>query len=168
MNTVIKGAAGSPGERDARTASTSSARTAPIVAGVDSSAASRVAIDMAVRLGSDLGAPVVFVHVRRGPAGFLGTPGYQRRLTKEMTHARHVLDHALAIATRAGVPAEGEILEGAPQRRIAEFARDRSAQVVVVGSRKWRFGRSVSSGVQRASQRPVVVARGVQRPAMAS
>jgi nucleotide-binding universal stress UspA family protein len=135
----------------------------PIIAAVDGSEASGAAIDAAVHLGAELNAPVVFVHVRRGPAGFFGSPVYQRRLTKKMAHARRVLDRALAIAVRAGVPAQGEILEGVPHQRIAAFARDRDAQAVVVGSRKWRLGRSVSSGVRRAAERPVIIARAARR-----
>jgi hypothetical protein len=54
----------------------------PIVAAIDSSAASRTAIAEAVRLGAELDAPIVFVYVRRGPAGFFGAPVYQRRLSK--------------------------------------------------------------------------------------
>ena len=140
---------------------------APIVAAVDGTAASAAAVDEAVRLAGELDAPVVFVHVRRGPSGFLGSTGYQRRLTKKTAHAERVLNRAVAVATRAGVRAEGEILEGSPMRRIAEFARDRGARLVVVGSRRRRLGRSVSSGVVRAAERPVVVARGLRRLAVA-
>ncbi|NUT54720.1 MAG: universal stress protein [Thermoleophilia bacterium] len=141
--------------------------TAPIVAAVDHSAASRAAIGEAVRLGHELDAPVVFVYVRRGPAGFFGAPVYQRRLTKAMAHARRVLDRALDVAAGAGVHAEAEILEGSPRRRIAELARDRDARLVVVGSRQRRLGRSVSSAVVRAAGRPVVVARKRRRLAAA-
>jgi nucleotide-binding universal stress UspA family protein len=141
--------------------------TAPIVAAVDPSAASRAAIDEAVSLGHELDAPVVFVYVRRGPAGFFGAPDYQRRLTKAMARARGVLDRALDIAASAGVHAEAEILEGSPRRQIAEFARDRNARLVVVGSRRRRLGPSVSGGIVRAAGRPVVVAKGRQRLAFA-
>lgn len=140
---------------------------APIVAAVDHSAASRAAIGEALRLGRELDAPVVFVYVRRGPAGFFGAPVYQGRLTKAMSRAHRVLDRALDVAASAGVHAEGEILEGSPRRRIAEFARDRDARLVVVGSRKQRLGLSVSSGVVRAAGRPVVVAKARQRLAVA-
>jgi nucleotide-binding universal stress UspA family protein len=81
--------------------------SAPIVAAVDGSAASRAAIGEAVRLGADLKAPIVFVYVRRGPARFFGAPFYQRRLTTEMTRARRVLGRALALADHAGLRAEG-------------------------------------------------------------
>ena len=132
----------------------------PIVAAVDGSAASRAAIGEAIRLAGELSAPIVFVYVRRGPAGVFGAPVYQRRLTTEMAR-RRVLDKALAVADSAGVPAESEILEGSPRRRISEFARDRSARLIVVGSRARRLGQSVSTGVIRSAGRPVIVARSI-------
>jgi nucleotide-binding universal stress UspA family protein len=135
----------------------------PIVAAVDGSTASRTAIGEAVRLAVELVAPIVFVYVRRGPAGFFGAPVYQRRLTKEMARAGRALDRALAVADSAGVPAEGEILEGSPRRRISEFARDRGARLIVVGSRRRKLRRSVSTGVIRTAGRPVIVARSISR-----
>jgi nucleotide-binding universal stress UspA family protein len=134
---------------------------APIVAAVDGSTASTAVVDTAVRLGADMDAPVVFVYVRRGPAGFLGAPVYQRRLTAAIARARHVLNQALRAAARIGVAAEGEILEGSPRKRILEFARDRRARLVVVGRRRRRIGRSVSCAVVRTARRPVVVAQGL-------
>jgi nucleotide-binding universal stress UspA family protein len=142
------------------------AEVAPIVAGVDGSPASTVAVETAVNLAGELGAPIVFVYVRRGPAGFLGVPVYQRRLTKEMARGRRVLDEALEAAAAAGVSAEGEILEGSPRRRIPEFARGRGARLVVVGSRRRKVGRSVSRGVADAAGRPVLVAQRLHRLAV--
>ncbi|HEY7149420.1 MAG TPA: universal stress protein [Gaiellaceae bacterium] len=130
----------------------------PIVAAIDASAASRAAIDEAVSLAAELGAPLVFAYVRHAPAGVFGSPVYQRRLTTENERARRVLDRALHIANSAEVEAEGEILEGSPGRRIVEFARDRSAQLVVVGSRRRRFGRSVARAIARAADQSVVIA----------
>jgi nucleotide-binding universal stress UspA family protein len=139
---------------------------ATIVAAIDGSSASHAAVETAVQLGTELHAPVVFVHVRRGPAGFFGSPVYQRRLTKAMARARGVLDGALALAAQAGVPAEGEILEGTPQTRIPEFAHDRGARLVIVGSRKRRLGRSVSRAIAHVAERPVVVTRSAERFAL--
>jgi nucleotide-binding universal stress UspA family protein len=130
----------------------------PIVAAIDASAASRAAIAEAVSLAAELDAPLIFAYVRRAPAGVFGSPVYQQRLTTENERARRVLDRALEIADAEEVEAEGEILEGSPGRRIVEFARDRSAQLVVVGSRRRRFGRSVARAVTRAADRPVVIA----------
>ena len=131
----------------------------PLVAAVDDSSASKAATETAVKLAVELNAPLVFAYVRRGPAGFFGTPIFQRRLTAEMSRARRVLARALRAAARAGVDAEGEILEGSPRKRIAELARDRDARLVVVGSRERKLRRSVSRAVVRAADGPVVVAR---------
>jgi nucleotide-binding universal stress UspA family protein len=136
-------------------------RVAPIVAAIDGSPAGWHASDAAVRLAVELNAPLTFVYVRRGPAGFLGTPVFERRLTRKMAEARHVIDHALRGAARAGVEAEGEILEGSPPKRIVEFARDRSARLIVIGSRRRWLGRSVWCAIVRGSRRPVLVARDV-------
>jgi nucleotide-binding universal stress UspA family protein len=136
-------------------------RVAPIFSSIDCSPAGWHASDAAVRLAVELNAPLTFVYVRRGPAGFLGTPVFERRLTRKMAEARRVIDHALRGAARAGVEAEGEILEGSPPKRIVEFARDRSARLIVIGSRRRWLGRSVSCAIVRGSRRPVLVARDV-------
>jgi nucleotide-binding universal stress UspA family protein len=131
---------------------------APIIAAIDASAASRAAVEEAVILAAELEAPLVFVYVRRGPPPSLGAPFYQRLLSKEMERARRVLDRALRIARVAEVEAEVEILEGSPKRRIVEFAHDRGAQLLVLGSRRRRLGRSIAWAITRTADRPVVVA----------
>jgi nucleotide-binding universal stress UspA family protein len=132
---------------------------APIVAAVDASSSGAVAAREAVAIARRLGAPVVFVYVRHGPASFLGEPYYQRRLDAEMARADRALGDALAVAKGAGVAAIGEVLEGAPARRLVEFAHLRAAQLVVLGPRRRRrFRRSVSRRVARAADRPVMVA----------
>jgi nucleotide-binding universal stress UspA family protein len=131
---------------------------APVVAAVDASANSAAAARTAISLASRLGAAVVFVYVRRGPSAILGEPYYQRRLDAEMATAKRALGDALTAAGRAGVAASGEELEGPPARRVVEFARLRGARLVVLGSRRRRFGRSVSRRVIRAADHPVVVA----------
>lgn len=75
-------------------------RPAPIIAAIDGSSASQHAIDAAVRLAVELNAPLMFVYVRRGPPGFLGTPVFQRRLTAKMAQARRV-SIALSVPPRA-------------------------------------------------------------------
>ena len=138
---------------------------APIVAAIDGSTAGWHATDAAVRLALELNAPLTFVYVRSGPAGFFGTPVFERRLTTKMLEARRVIDLALLGAARSGIEAEGEILEGSPRKRIVQFASDRSAQLIVIGSRRRRLGRSVSRAVVRAARRPVLVTRGAEGPA---
>ena len=133
---------------------------APVVAAVDTSASGAAAAGTAISLARRLGAPVVFVYVRRGPSSALGEPYYQRRLDAEIAAAKRALGAALAAAKIAGVAATGEELHGSPARRLAEFARLRGARLVVLGSRRRRFGRSVSRSVIRAADRPVLVAGG--------
>jgi nucleotide-binding universal stress UspA family protein len=131
---------------------------APIVVAADGSRAAAAAMQAAVRLGRDLAPPVVFVHVRRGPSSALGEPYYQRRLDANMSAGRRLLDDALAVAERAGVPATAEQLAENPARCVVEFARLRGARLVVLGSRRRRLGRSVSRDVIRSADRPVLVA----------
>jgi nucleotide-binding universal stress UspA family protein len=132
---------------------------APIVAAVDASSSGAAAVREAIAIAKRLGAPVVFVYVRQGPFSFLGEPYYQRRLDAEMARAERALGEALAVAERAGVAASGELLEGAPARRLVEFAHLRAARLVVLGPRRGRrFRRSVSRRVARAADRPVMVA----------
>jgi nucleotide-binding universal stress UspA family protein len=142
------------------------ANATPIVAAIDDSSASRGVVETAVKLADELNASLVFVYVRRGPRGFLGRPFFQRSLTAKMTRARRAVDRALRAAAQAGVDAEGEILEGAPRKRILQLASDRDARLIVVGSRRLRFSRSVSCAVLRAAEGPVVVA-GSRRPPLA-
>ena len=141
-------------------------KATPIVAAIDGSSASRGVVETAVKLAAELNASLVFVCVRRGPPGFLGRPFFQRSLTAKMTRARRAVDRALRAAAHAGVDAEGEILEGAPRKRILQLANDRDVRLIVVGSPRRRFSRSVSCGVLRAADRPVVVARS-RRPLLA-
>jgi len=131
---------------------------APLVAAVDESPASLTAVEEAITLARELGAPLVFVYVRRGPRGYIGAPFYQQQLAGEMARARRTLDRALDFAAAAGIEAEAEILEGNPRRRIVQFAHDRGAQMVILGSRRRRLGRSVARGVARTADRPVMVA----------
>jgi nucleotide-binding universal stress UspA family protein len=129
---------------------------APIVVAVGGSAANDVAVDDAVRLAADLTVPLVFVHVRRGPAAILGAPLYQRRLTAKMARARRILESALHAAASRGVDAESEVLEDSPRKRIGEFAIDRGARFVV-GSRRRTLGCGVSGVVVRRAEWPVIV-----------
>lgn len=129
----------------------------PVVAAVEPETV-RVTAATATALATELGAPVVFVHVRPDLPGNPARTGYQRRLTKALYLGRYALDHALATATRAGVSAHAEVVEGDPATRILEFAGRRRARLLVVGARRRSFGRSVSQRLIHAGEIPVVVA----------
>ena len=133
---------------------------APIVVAVGDSAIAAATARDAVRLARELTALLVFVYVRRGPSAALGEPYYQRRLAAEMRARGRALNHALAVARRAGVPATGEQLAGHPARRVVELARLGGARLAVLGSRRRRLGRNLSRDVIRSADRPVLVAGG--------
>ena len=131
---------------------------APVLAAVDASASGEAAARTAIAAADRLGAPIVFVYVRRDPSSILGEPYHQRRLDAEIFAAKRALGAALAAAERAGVAASAEELAGSPARRLVDFARLRGARLVVLGSRRRRFGTSVSRSVIRGADRPVLVA----------
>jgi nucleotide-binding universal stress UspA family protein len=132
---------------------------APIIAAVDGSASGAAAVRAAIPIAERLDAPIVFVYVREGPSSSLGEPYYQRRLDAETASAKRALAPALAAAERAGVTASGEVLDGAPARRVVELANLRRARLVVLGPRRRRwFRRSVSRRVKRDADSPVLLA----------
>lgn len=150
-----------PTQRVPAAATQAETRTmSPVVAAVDGSAAGEAATAEAIASARELGAPIVLVHVRRGPSTIWGRPFYQRRLERSLRQGREALAAAAAQAAAAGIEAQTELLEGRPARRIAEFAHDRDAQLVIVGPWRRRAGASVFRGVATAGL-PVVRAGSV-------
>jgi len=127
----------------------------PVIAAVDGSAAGRAATAEAISAARELRATVVLVHVRRAPLSVWGRPSYERRLERSLRRGREALAEAAAQAKAAGVETQTEILEGRPARRIAEFARARDAQMVILGPRRRWAVTSVLRGVAAAGL-PVV------------
>ncbi len=105
-----------------------------ILIATDGSDGAWAAVEEGVELASEVGAAVTFVSVRHDMP-LLGDPWYQRRLTVQLEHAREALDRAVAEAERLGVAHDSEICEGDPPTCIADVARCREADLVVVGSR---------------------------------
>jgi nucleotide-binding universal stress UspA family protein len=135
-----------------------------IVIATDGSAGGRAAIDEGLALAESMQADVTFVSVRPAPSPVLGNPYYQRALVRELERSRAALAAAVELAEEQGIACDAESLEGDPAEEIARFARDRQADLVVVGSRglghfKGAVMGSVSSGVVRCAGRPVFVVR---------
>jgi nucleotide-binding universal stress UspA family protein len=135
-----------------------------VVIAIDGSAGAGEALETGLSLARECGAVATLVYVRAKPMSILGDPLYQRTLSSEMAQARAVLDEATALAEQAGVEFETEILEGNPAERVAEVARLRDADLIVVGCRgRGAFAGavlgSVSIDLAHRADRPVLVAR---------
>jgi nucleotide-binding universal stress UspA family protein len=122
------------------------------------------AVAQGTALAREAGASITLVCVRHAPLPVLGDPYYQRTLSAELARARAVVDQAVAGVVAAGVEVDTEVLEGHPADGIAELARSRGVDLIIVGSR----GRgsiagallgSVSEGVVHRADRPVLVVK---------
>ena len=134
-----------------------------ILVATDGSENGRYALDEAVELAAAAGAKLTVVYVRHAPLPVLGEPVYQRSLSAELRHANETVAIATGVAHTAGVEAEAEVLEGDPAKRIAELARLRDVDLIVVGSRglgtlTGTLLGSVSRDVLHHADRPVLVA----------
>ena len=139
-----------------------SERRPVIVVGYDGSEASRAAVTMAARRAGRNG--IVFVvHAYELPPDFLGSPNFERLLSDRKDHGRALLD-AMPLTGNDELletEYETELIGGAPAEAIANVARVRDADEIVVGARG--IGRvrallgSVSHELLHIADRPVLV-----------
>jgi nucleotide-binding universal stress UspA family protein len=134
-----------------------------ILIATDGSDGAWAAVQEGVELAYEVGAEVTFVTVRHD-LPLLGQPHYQEHVTRQLEHARAALDRAEAVADHRGVLHESEIVEGDPASKVAEIARARKADLLVVGSRghgglaSALIG-SVSRALLTRSPAPVMIVR---------
>ena len=139
----------------------SAPRTPVIVVGYDGSEPSRAAVTIAAgRAGP--GGRLFLVHAYELPPDFLGWPNYDRLLSERKDHGRTVLDE-LVTGNEAldATECETELIGGSPAHAIADVARVRDADEIVVGARGLGPVRallgSVSHELLHIADRPVVV-----------
>jgi nucleotide-binding universal stress UspA family protein len=133
-----------------------------IVVGYDGSEASRAALRLAAHHAGRHG-KVFVVHAYDLPPDFHGAPYYQQMLSDRQDHGRALLDAMPLIGNDEvlEVDYETELLGGPPAQAIAEVARTREADEIIVGARG--LGRvrallgSVSHELLHVADRPVVV-----------
>ncbi len=140
----------------------STAKHSPvIVVGYDGSEPARVALRVAAqRAGRD--GRVFVVHAYHLPPDFLGSPNYERQLSERKDHGRALLD-SLTLPEQEGAATtfEFELIGGPPAQAIADVAKVRGADAIVVGARG--LGRvhsligSVSHELLHIADRPVLV-----------
>lgn len=136
-------------------------RSPTIVVGYDGSDSSRAALLFAARQAGSAG-QVFIVHCSELPPDFLGWPNYDELLSERQQHARAVIDEIPLDADELRGPEyHVELIGGPAAEAIAEVARVRQADEIVVGARG--LGRmrallgSVSHELLHIADRPVVV-----------
>jgi nucleotide-binding universal stress UspA family protein len=139
-----------------------------ILIATDGSDAARHAIELGVELAKHEDAAIAFVYVVPlsdfAPMNGFGLVGY---VPHEQTSSdQAVLDEAMAVAEREGVPAISKVLRGDAVTEINASADLIGVDLIVVGSRghgtiaSALLG-SVSRGVLTHSGRPVMIVRAV-------
>src|SRR5262245_46406516 len=136
----------------------------------DFSTASAPAYRHAVELAKTNRAELTIVHVLAplmpiNPDGYVSPKVYDDMIASARAYGQKQLDAMVKRATTAGVRATGLLLEGLPHERIAQAARSKKADVVVVGTHgRTGFSRlflgSVASRVLALSPCPVLTVRG--------
>ncbi len=135
-----------------------------IVVGTDFSKDSDRALERAVQLASDHGSAVTIVHV---------APGIPRALLRRVTGSsappeKQRLNELVAQCRDRGVRASARYVEGRAVSSLAEIARDRDADLLVVGARGRavadEFLGSTAERVVDTETCPVLVARRAARP----
>lgn len=129
--------------------------------GYDGSDASRAALLFAARQAGSEGR-VIVVHAYELPIELLGAPGDESLLAQRRERGAVLLaEIPIGSADLAGPRYETQLVAGPPAPAIAELARDRHADEIVVGARGRGRVRallgSVSHELIHIADRPVVV-----------
>ena len=144
--------------------------SASIVCGVDGSADSHAALQVAARLAERLQLRLVVAHVAEAAfipyaaaAPFGGPTGrytVMEEVEMQEEYAARLLEEIVAAAGL--VDAERRIAVGVPAERLADFADEEGAELIVVGSRgrgafKSAFLGSVSNALVGVARCPVLI-----------
>lgn len=144
--------------------------TRPILFATDGSPSADEAQKQAFELAQRLDAPLLVVSVAHTTLPAVGYAGYgYSNVVAELTQAEHkrVRELLATIATTAcaaGLACTTVLADGFAVEEICEVARERDAQLIVVGSHGWGAARrflsgSVSTGLVHSAPCPVLVVR---------
>ena len=139
-----------------------------IVVATDGSPGGRLAVTRGISLAQETGAELTFVSVLTHASPTDAVTGEGPGQLGSHTN-RAAVEEAVAAAKSGGVKADYQFLEGDPAAAVVEFARERDAELIVVGSRG--LGRvrglllgSVSHAIVSNSDRPVLVVKEPEEP----
>jgi nucleotide-binding universal stress UspA family protein len=138
-----------------------------ILCAVDFSPTSRHALEYAVALAGRLGAAVEVLHIHQAPAyampdgAFELPPDLLADLTEQL---QSHLDEFVKSVPQTGVTISASLREGAPYEEIVRTAKERAADMIVIGTHgRTGFSHllmgSVAERVVRSSEVPVVTVR---------
>ena len=142
----------------------------PILFATDGSPSAEEAQREAFELAQQLDAPLVVVSVAHAVLPAVGYSGYgYSNVVAELTEAEHhrveeLVATIAAEASAANVPCSTVVGDGFIVDEICRVARERDAQLIVVGSHGWGaarrlFSGSVSTGLVHSAPCPVLVVR---------
>jgi nucleotide-binding universal stress UspA family protein len=110
-----------------------------VVAGFDGSPASHVALSRAIRRTGTAG-KLYLVHAWHAPEAWRGRGSHQPYIDRALEQAEEVLESAKSAHPElAEISWEGELIGGPPARSVADVAKTRGADEIVIGTRG--FGR---------------------------
>lgn len=141
----------------------------PIVLATDGSSSAAEATLQAVKLAHALDAPLVVVSVEHVSTPGYGYYGYGEIVTEmrkiEQEHVEHTLAQATTVAAEHSVPCETVHATGVVADEICHIAKQRGAQMIVIGAHGWGPIRralhgSVSTAVVHQTPCPVLVVPG--------
>ena len=142
-----------------------------ILIATDGSPSSHEAIEVGLELAKEQGADVTFVHVTDPNEFQGGRPGMHAIAHREaIDDSELALKEAAEAAEGAGVSYALERISGETVESIVTLADEKHADLIVIGSR----GRgavttallgSISHGVLRRAERPVLVVKAAKAPA---
>jgi nucleotide-binding universal stress UspA family protein len=139
-----------------------------ILIATDGSPPSTEALELGLELAAEEDAVAIVVHVVPSiDSTPVGTYGFAHgAMIHELTREdRAPLDAALELAEEKGIPVRIEMLRGTTVSQIVAYAEEQEVDLIVVGSRghgaiTTALLGSVSLGVLRHTQRPVMIVRG--------
>lgn len=140
----------------------------PIVLATDGSPSAAEATLQAINLARSLEVPLVVVAVEHVsmPYGYYGYADLVAEMTKvENEHVAETLAQTKAAAAEAGVECDAVHATGPVAEAICRLAKQRDAQMIVIGAHGWGTMRrlwhgSISLAVLHEAHCPVLVVRG--------